>query len=104
MSALPQSPAIVEKNENSAKDKSQISARTNLASELLRKKDNKIVKVPSNNGIVERNDRYLFILLALICFLLVGIYYYYKKVINRSIPIIETAMAQEAVKKKGFLT
>ncbi len=60
-------------------------------------------KPKSNTKATSKNDRYLFILLALFVMLIIGVVYYYKTILNRPLPgfetswIMDSAHAQNAI-------
>lgn len=83
----------------------RIPVKKKSAKQTTRKK--KVIEAP------KRNDRYLFYILALVVLLTLGVFYYYRKILNKPFPLIgavvTSAHAQSLVqdpsglKKKEFL-
>lgn len=53
-------------------------------------------KHKSNTKTASKNDRYLFILLALFVMLIIGVVYYYKTILNRPLPGFETSWLMDS--------
>ena len=56
----------------------------------------KTKKNKSNTKVASKNDRYLFILLALFVLLIIGVVYYYKTILNRPLPGFETSWLMDS--------
>ena len=54
-----------------------------------------------NQKIAKKNDRYLFVLLALVLILIGGIIYYYRLVINKPLPGFETSFLMNSAYAQG---
>lgn len=100
-------------------EKKSKSKDINTQKKKINEKSNKVISsvdpqddtIESNgkNDKKNRNDRYLFLLLAFICLLLFSVFYYYRTIINKPIPIIgiSNVNAQSLtslVKKKAQLS
>lgn len=53
-------------------------------------------KQKTHTKTVSKNDRYLFILLALFVMLIIGVVYYYKTILNRPLPGFETSWLMDS--------
>ncbi len=97
-----QTPLTNQKNEQTNEQKEEKKLESKEADKLEKNKEIKpAVKELKKTG----NDRYLFLLLIFICFILFSVFYYYRTIINKPIPIIgiSNAHAQSMtslVKKK----
>lgn len=61
----------------------------------------KVKKNRKNQKIAKKNDRYLFVLLALVLILIGGIIYYYRLVINKPLPGFETSFLMNSAYAQG---
>jgi hypothetical protein len=96
----------VSESETSGQEKEQAVAVKKKNNEI-KKKPKKVIEAP------KRNDRYLFYILGLIVLLTLGVFYYYRTILNKPFPIIgvfvSSVQAQSLVqdpsglKKKEYL-